>query len=78
MTGSSTRRRLLVGTSAHNSHVQNMVRALYETGSLYAYFSGGVDVWHGSTLRRVSATSRRSAGDWRSRRGRSAGNCPGT
>ena len=53
MTCPSTRRRLLVGTSAHNSHVQNMVRALYETGSLYAYFSGGVDVWHGSTIRRV-------------------------
>ncbi len=53
MTSPSTRRRLLVGTSAHNSHVQNMVRALYQTGSLYAYFSGGVDVWRGSTLRRV-------------------------
>jgi glycosyltransferase involved in cell wall biosynthesis len=44
---------LLVGTSAHNSHVQNMVQALYETGSLYAYFSGGVDVWHGPALKRV-------------------------
>ena len=53
MAGSPTRRRLLVGTCAHNSHVQNMVRALYETGSLYAYFSGGVDVWHGPALKRV-------------------------
>jgi glycosyltransferase involved in cell wall biosynthesis len=47
------RRRLLVGTSAHNGHVQNMVKALYETGALYAYFSGGVDVWHNAALRRV-------------------------
>jgi glycosyltransferase involved in cell wall biosynthesis len=47
------RRRLLVGTAVHNSHVQNMVKALYETGGLYAYFSGGVDVWHNAALRRV-------------------------
>ena len=46
-------RRLLVGTAAHNSHVQHMVRALYERDALYAYFSSGVDVWPGSTLRRV-------------------------
>lgn len=53
MNRATTRRRLLVGTSAHNPHVQNMVRALYERDSLYAYFSGGVDVWHGATLKRV-------------------------
>lgn len=47
------RRRLLVGTAAHNTHVQNMVRALYEADALYAYFSGGVDVWHGPTLKRM-------------------------
>lgn len=46
-------RRLLVGTAAHNTHVQNMVRALYEADALYAYFSGGVDVWHGPTLKRM-------------------------
>lgn len=52
-TGMLARRRLLVGTAAHNTHVQNMVRALYEADALYAYFSGGVDVWHGPTLKTV-------------------------
>jgi glycosyltransferase involved in cell wall biosynthesis len=33
----------LVGTTAYNPHVQQMVRALYETDALYAYVSGGVD-----------------------------------
>ncbi len=49
----SSHPQLLVGTAAHNSHVQNMVKALYETGGLYAYFSGGVDVWHGPAWKRV-------------------------
>ncbi|MFI5178700.1 MAG: glycosyltransferase [Vicinamibacterales bacterium] len=40
-------RQLLVGTAAHNSHVQNMVRALYDARALYGYFSAGVDVWRG-------------------------------
>ena len=44
-------RQLLVGTAAHNSHVQNMVRALYDAGALYGYFSAGVDVWHGPATR---------------------------
>jgi len=60
MSEAATRtRQLLVGTAAHNSHVQNMVRALYESGSLYAYFSGGVDVWRRSAIRQA----RRWVGD---------------
>ena len=34
---------VLVGTSAYNTHVQNMVRALYEADALHAFVTGGVD-----------------------------------
>lgn len=34
---------VLVGTSAYNTHVQNMARALYEADALHAYVTGGVD-----------------------------------
>lgn len=37
------RGRLIFGTSAHNPHVQNMARALYERGLLEDYVTGGVD-----------------------------------
>jgi glycosyltransferase involved in cell wall biosynthesis len=54
-----THPRFLVGTSAHNMHVQSMVRALYEADALAAYVAGGVDVVHGRFGRYVrTAVSR--------------------
>ena len=35
--------RVLVGASAHNTHVQNMARALDEGGALFSYVTNGVD-----------------------------------
>ncbi|HEY6357003.1 MAG TPA: hypothetical protein VIX35_02090, partial [Vicinamibacterales bacterium] len=54
-----TRHGFLVGTSAHNMHVQSMVRALHEADALAAYIAGGVDVVHGRLGRYVrTAVSR--------------------
>jgi glycosyltransferase involved in cell wall biosynthesis len=46
----------IIGTSAYNAHVQNMVQALADTGALARYVTGGVDVFHG----RVAAWMRQA------------------
>lgn len=51
----------LVGTSAHNMHVQSMVRALHEADALAAYVAGGVDVVHGRLGRYLRAAVSRLA-----------------
>jgi glycosyltransferase involved in cell wall biosynthesis len=43
--------RFLLGSIAHNSHVQNMGVALHEAGMLGEFHASGVDVWHGSLWR---------------------------
>lgn len=43
--------RLLVGSDAHNAHVQHMVRALHESGRLYEFVSRGVDSYRTPGLR---------------------------
>lgn len=45
----------LLGSIAHNSHVQNMAVALYEAGMLGSFHTGGVDVWHSNGSRRLRA-----------------------
>jgi glycosyltransferase involved in cell wall biosynthesis len=45
--------RFLVGTIAHNQHVQNIVGALYEAGALGRFYTGGVDHWNSSLARRL-------------------------
>jgi glycosyltransferase involved in cell wall biosynthesis len=45
--------RVLVGAVGSNAHIQNMARALYEADALYAYATGGADVFHGPVLRTV-------------------------
>lgn len=52
--------RFLVGTIAHNQHVQNIVGALYEADVLGRFYTGGVDQWNSSLARRM----RKVAGDW--------------
>ena len=47
--------RFLVGTVAHNQHIQNIVGALHEAGALGRFYTGGVDHWHSSFGRRVRA-----------------------
>lgn len=42
---------ILVGTAAHNQHVQQMVRALYEADALHSYVTGGVDSFRNPLLR---------------------------
>ena len=37
--------RIIVGTVAHNQHIQNIVGALYEAGALGRFYTGGVDHW---------------------------------
>lgn len=49
--------RFLVGTVAHNEHVQNIASSLHEAGRLQAYYTGGVDHWRpglAGTLRRFA------------------------
>ncbi len=49
----------LVGTAAHNTHVQQMTRALHEAGALGEYVSAGVDTYRSPILclgRRAVAT----------------------
>src|SRR5947208_13271414 len=41
----------LVGMTAHNQHAQNIARALYESGALYAYMTGGVDHYRSTAAR---------------------------
>ena len=48
---------VIVGSSAHNAHVQNMARALYDVGALHTYATGGVDVFHGPLLRRIRSAA---------------------
>lgn len=52
--------RFLVGTMAHNQHIQNIVGALYEAGVLGRFYSGGVDHWNSSLVRQL----RKATGDW--------------
>lgn len=42
---------MLVGTTVHNTHLQHIVRAIHESGSLYAFETGGVDTFHAPWLR---------------------------
>lgn len=37
--------RFVLGTTAYNTHVQQMARALYEASGLFRYVTGGVDVF---------------------------------
>ncbi len=39
--------RFLLGSVAHNEHMQNVAGALYEAGLLGAFHTGGVDHWQG-------------------------------
>jgi len=51
--------RFLMGTMAHNQHVQNIAQALHEANLLGAFYSGGVDHWGGG----VAGTLRKWAGN---------------
>ena len=43
--------RFLVGSTAHNTHVQHIARALYESNALHAFVTGGVDSFRSPPLR---------------------------
>jgi glycosyltransferase involved in cell wall biosynthesis len=45
--------RFVVGTIAHNQHIQNIAGALHEAGMLGRFYTGGVDHWNSSLLRRL-------------------------
>jgi glycosyltransferase involved in cell wall biosynthesis len=45
--------RFLLGTVAHNQHVQNIARALHESDMLGEFRTGGVDVWRSGAARSV-------------------------
>ena len=50
--------RFLLGTVAHNQHVMNIARALYEVDALGAFYTGGVDWFRspaGRTLRKLAS-----------------------
>jgi len=52
-------RRLLVGATAHNAHVQHMVLALHEQQALAAYVTSGVDCFPRGAARLVREALRR-------------------